>query len=86
MDVKTSNVVHGLTIEKGIKIPGKRTGGTGKWSDVCDLMGVGDSVLVATHNHRLALATRINSRRGYRAVSRKADGKFRVWKKADGRR
>ena len=81
-----SNVINGITIEKGIKIPPRRTGSTGKWVDVCNAMGVGDSVLVATHNHRLALATRINTWPGYRAVSRKADGKFRVWKKADGRR
>ena len=69
-----------ITIEKGIKIPRKKHGNLSQWVDVCDAMGVGDSVLVATHNHRLALATRINSRPGYRAVSRREDGKFRVWK------
>jgi len=69
-----------ITIEKGIKIPGKRNGSLGKWVDVCDLMEVNDSVLVATYNCRAALTTRINSRPGYRAVSRKEDDKFRVWK------
>ena len=75
--------VHGFTIDKGIKIPRKRNGNTSRWADVCDLMEINDSVLVATVNNRICLATRINERgyhAGYKAVTRKEGDKFRVWK------
>tara|TARA_R110002167_G_scaffold260295_2_gene466779 strand:+ start:719 stop:1000 length:282 start_codon:yes stop_codon:yes gene_type:complete len=73
--------VEGFTIEKGVEVTPHKAGGLkGRWVKICEAMEAGDSVLVANESERGALATRINSRPGHKAVTRKQGDKIRVWK------
>ena len=67
-----NKLMGGFEIQKGVEIPG--------WSKLCDAMESGDSVLLDSRDERGCLVARINSRSGYKAVTRKEGDKFRVWK------
>jgi hypothetical protein len=72
--------VEGFTIEKGIEVTPHTASGLNRWVRISEAMEAGDSVLVTNASERGALATRINSQPGHKAVTRKQGDKIRVWK------
>lgn len=67
-------------IDKNVSIP-KR----GNWKHLADEMKDGDSILVESGGKRMNLATSINKIRGFKAITRKEGGQYRVWKTAEGK-
>ena len=68
-------------IIRGMAIPAKANGRTGKWSNLVRRMDVGDAVKLRNYNEVGSL-TSAAKKQGFRIVTRKRDGGIFAWKMA----
>lgn len=68
-------------IIRGMAIPSKGNGRTGKWASLIDRMEVGDAVKLHSYNEVTSL-TSAAKKAGYKIVTRKRDGGIYAWKMA----